>query len=134
MIILFIDDQEERHELAERYLAKHHTLLHAFNYDDSVEILSTNTPNNIGLVMFDRDLGDFVEADGKQVERTGHTIIRYMRDNIPQEKWPPTAIVHSYNNQAQYMAEDLRAMGIITRQIQFSGDLLKQLVLELAMQ
>jgi CheY-like chemotaxis protein len=132
MYVLFIDDADERHNLVEKILGKEHAVLHAFTYDEAIDILGAQI--QIGLVMFDRDLGDFIEEDGRKIERTGHTIIRYMRDNISHEKWPPMAVVHSYNSEAQYMAEDLAKMGISTRQIQFSGDLVKQLAQELTAQ
>jgi len=125
---------QERHDLVERYLGIKHKILHAFNYDDAVEILNADIAINIGLMCFDRDLGDFITVDGKQVERTGHTIIHYLRENIAQEFWPPRAIVHSYNSEAKYMTEDLVKMGIHTTQQMFSGDLCKQLVIELAEQ
>lgn len=132
MYILFIDDSDERHTLVERYLGKEHAVLSAFTYDEAISLLQADI--QIGLVMFDRDLGDFIEDEGRKIERNGHTIIRFMQNNIPQEKWPPMAIVHSYNSEAVHMAEDLNKMGIPTRQIQFSGDLVKQLVQELAPQ
>jgi len=132
MYVLFLDDMQERHDLIEKYLGPHHCVLHAWNYDECIGIL--NAELQLGLIMFDRDLGDFVVENERKIERTGHTVIHYMRDHIPQEKFPPMAIVHSYNEQAKYMAEDLHKMGIATRQIMFSGDLVKQLVQELAAQ
>lgn len=130
MIIIFLDDQDIRHTLAEKYLSADHTILHAWNYDEMINILNS-CQKRIGLIMFDRSLGDFIEEDGNQVERTGHDVIHYMRDNIISEKYPAMAIVHSYDPQAKEMSEDLNKMGINARQIPFSGEMLKVLVNEL---
>lgn len=130
MIIIFLDDQDIRHTLAEKYLSVDHTILHAWNYHEMIGLLNS-CQKRIGLIMFDRSLGDYIEENGKQIERTGHDVIHYMRDNIASEKYPAMAIVHSYDPQAKDMAEDLNKMGINTRQIPFSGDMLKVLVQKL---
>lgn len=122
MIILFIDDQEMRHTLVDRYLGKDHKIIHAYNYDDTTNYLNTN---DIDVAMFDHDLMDFItREDGSKFERTGMDIISHMILTIPKGRWPKQAFVHSYNPKAEYMEKELVRAGIPTIRIQFSGQML----------
>ena len=133
MYILFVDDNQERHDLAEKHLnAFGHTVLHSFTFDETVAILSSEV--QVGLIMLDRDLGDFIEEDDRRIERNGHTIVKHIRENIPQNKWPTMAVVHSMNPEAKYMSEDLNKMGIPSKHISFSKGLLIQVMNDLTPQ
>jgi hypothetical protein len=58
MLILFIDDSQTRHNTIERYFGKEHTVLHTYDYEETVKTI-TSCKNKIGLAMFDHDLGDY---------------------------------------------------------------------------
>jgi hypothetical protein len=136
MHILFLDDQVIRHELAEKYLSSAgHTVLHAFNVEEGIDIVS-NFVNPIGLALLDHDLNDIrEEGDGRKTEYHGAYFVDYIIANVPEAKRFHRAIVHSYNPYgAKYMTDKLNTNGIHTKMDNFSGDMLKRVVMELSIE
>lgn len=87
MIILFIDDQDYRHEIAEKNLGKDHTILHAFSCQEAFDI-AKSCQNVIGLMMFDHDMGESM---------TGSDLASQMIETLPKEKYPARVIAHTNN-------------------------------------
>ena len=136
MYILFLDDQDIRHELAEKYLSSAgHDTLHAFNVEEGISIVS-NFAKPIGLALLDHDLDDIrEEPDGRKTEYHGAYFVDYMIANVPEPKWFHRAIVHSYNPYgAKYMSDKLNANGIHSKMDNFSGDMLKRVIRELSVE
>lgn len=89
MFILFLDDNQVRHDSAEKaFTNSGHTLLHAFTQEDVLQILNS-CQERIGLAMLDYDLD--------QGEPTGSEIASQVLNTIAEEKWPARVIVHSNN-------------------------------------
>jgi hypothetical protein len=131
MIILFIDDTQERHTIVERILSPVHVVLHAYNYADAIEILE-NSQRPIGLAMFDHDLGDFLIEDDDLVEYDGNKIASYVLRQLSPDKFPARAIVHSWNSGgAENIASKLRSAGIPTQIEPFDHSLIERLLIEL---
>jgi len=136
MYILFLDDQDIRHELAEKYLSSAgHDTLHAFNVEEGIDIVS-NFTKPIGLALLDHDLDDIrEEPDGRKTEYHGAYFVDYMIHHVPEEKWFHRAIVHSYNPYgAKYMMDKLNSVGLHTKMDNFSGDMLKRVIRELSVE
>lgn len=129
MHILFIDDEDVRHDLAEQILTPHHTIYHAHNYDETIEILNSYQ-TGFDLVMHDHDLGDFITNEyGQKEERTGSTIARWIMNNLEENKLPIRAIVHSLNGEgAKNIISIYNSMKIPIQYITFSEELLKSLI------
>src|SRR5271169_1874038 len=109
MNILFLDDEQIRHDLADKYLANH-TILHAFTAPAALDIVNAN---KIDLALLDRDLHHFVEEYGRKTERHGVWFVSCLLHDIKPELWFPRAIIHSYNaDSARYMRDQLRNAGI----------------------
>ena len=88
MFILFLDDNDDRHEQAERGLNNSgHILLHAYNQQDVLLALKA-CQEKIGLAMFDHDLDNG--------EPTGSDIATVWL-NEETDKYPARVIVHSNN-------------------------------------
>jgi len=68
MLILFLDDQEIRHEGAEKHFAKEHTLLHAFDMYEAVDVIKS-CKQRIGLAMLDHDLFHYENLNGIRVSQ-----------------------------------------------------------------
>lgn len=95
MNILFLDDAQERHDLAEKYLSKEHILLHCFNADEALEVI-TSFQGTIGLAMLDHDLMDELTGryeDGTPFEKHGVYFVMSLISDIPKDKHPARAIV-----------------------------------------
>jgi CheY-like chemotaxis protein len=139
MNILFLDDQQERHDLAEKYLSPYHTLLHCFTADEALEIIQS-FQGVIGLAMLDHDLRDELTGrheDGTSFEKHGMWFVNELISNVPIAKHPPYVIVHSYNpDGGKNMTNTLNKYSdsIHARQEVFSGAMLKRLVAELIQQ
>jgi CheY-like chemotaxis protein len=56
MIILIVDDMQERHDSAEKHLSPAHTLLHAYDASEAMEVIQ-GCQDKIGLALLDHDLG-----------------------------------------------------------------------------
>jgi hypothetical protein len=129
MYILMLDDQQVRHDVVERHFAREHIVLHAFNFDDAVEILNS-CQHRIGLAMLDHDLQDFKEQDGRIVERHGAYFVDYMLNFIPEDKWPVQYVLHSYNYNGatnMHIALRKRTDAPITRGV-FCGEFVAEIV------
>jgi hypothetical protein len=139
MNILFLDDQQERHSLAEKYLSPYHTLLHCFTADEALEIISS-FQGIIGIAMLDHDLSDELTGryeDGTPFEKHGIWFVNELINNIPVAKHPPYVIVHSYNpDGSKNMTNTLNKYcnSIHARQETFCGAMLQRLVIELTPQ
>lgn len=131
MIILFIDDEVPRHELVETVLGKEHTILHAYGYDEAIATF-LSCKETIGLAMFDHDLGDFRDEDGKIVEYNGSKLASYILNELDSKLFPARAIVHSLNYQgAANIASKLQSAGIYTEVSAFSEELIVNLFIAL---
>src|SRR5271169_538039 len=129
MIILLLDDDADiRHTAVERHLSKEHTVLHAFNAEEALQLLMTYQ-GKIGLAMLDHDLGDFVvEDDGRRTERHGVYFLQRMFNDVPEEKWPAQFVLHSGNVVGvENMRTDLRNRDQIVNVMRFSGAMLEHL-------
>jgi CheY-like chemotaxis protein len=136
MIVLFMDDQQVRHDLVEKlFSASKHIVLHAFNAIEALEIIK-NSPNRVGLALLDHDLMQIVEEeDGRKWEMHGVWFVSQMLANIEADKMPVSFIIHSYNAAgAKYMYDDLVKNGHIASMVPFSGDMLKELIAKITVQ
>jgi CheY-like chemotaxis protein len=139
MIILFLDDQDIRHECAEKHFSgAGHKVLHAYSPTEALEIVMS-CKARIGLMCLDHDLGIIAEDSETLfgVERivkkevTGLDFVKGLI-TLPQDKLPARAIVHSYNNDgARNMIQLLTSVGIHSQHRTFCGDLCKELCEEL---
>jgi hypothetical protein len=136
MNVLILDDQDIRHELAEKILTPAGVkLFHAFDCVEGFEIIGSH-PAPFALALLNHDLMDIVEEeDGRKTEYYGAYFVDYTIANIPRDKWFARAIVHSYNaTGGKYMVEALKKNGIPAYIDNFSGDMLKRVVRELSVQ
>lgn len=129
MLILFLDDEQIRHDLAVKYLGAQHTILHAFNADEAISLIKSSQ-QRIGMALLDHDLQEFVsDEDGYKWEKHGGYFVRMLIDMIPEDKLPAQIIIHSYNEPgAEGMKAALKNKGITALHIQFSGSMLRQVV------
>lgn len=135
-VILFMDDQEIRHEIAEKYLSKNYLLLHAYTADEAIQIL-TSYQSRIGVAMLDHDLFDFMSEDGKKVpfeyegkkiEKNGVYFLNRMFNDIQKDKWPVRYIIHSHNHSgSKNMITDLLALEQTVEALPFSGETLAKI-------
>ena len=134
MNILILDDIQARHNVVESLLGEKHTILHAFDVFDAIEILEGNQ-NRIGLCLLGFRLNSFVENNnGIEVEQTACDLIEYIDAHIPKDKHPCLAIVHSHEANADQMIDGLRGLDIHTRHRPFSGKMIERLQNELVVQ
>ena len=127
MIILFIDDEEYRHELATNYLSLAHTLLHAYNYDEAMDIFKNRT--DIDLAMFDHDLGDYVQGNYGMDDRNGSILAGQLLNTLDETHYPKRVIVHSFNPEgAKNIVSKFKSANIPVERMEFSGDLFRSLV------
>jgi CheY-like chemotaxis protein len=130
MLILFLDDQTERHELAEKYLSKaNHKTLHAFSAIEGLELIR-NCQTRIGLALLDHDLFDIIEEpENIKLDRNGVWFLAQMFANIQEDKWPTQYHIHSYNpDGVKNMLADLRNKDQVCSADPFSGDMLTRLI------
>lgn len=123
MIILFVDDDQMRHDLAEKYLhGGSNLLLHAFTYEDAVIILRGHK-NQIDLLMLDHDLWDI--RDG--IDYNGSMLANFILNQLELDKLPKQAITHSWNyNGRLSICSKLETAGIPTQNEPFSEAMLKR--------
>jgi CheY-like chemotaxis protein len=130
-VILFLDDEQIRHDLADKYLGKEHTILHAYTAPQALDMINASA-QKIDLGMLDHDLHHFVEDDGHKSERHGVWFVSNLLHDVHPDKWFARVIIHSYNaDGARYMREALRKAGIQADYIPFSGSMLRQIAEEL---
>jgi DNA-binding NtrC family response regulator len=122
MNILFIDDEDYRHDLTEQKLGDQHCIFHAFDYTEAVSLLE-NKHVKYGVVMFDHDLGG---------GRDGSAIAGFVLNKLDEDRFPAQAIVHSLNpTVARNIESKLTTAGITTRVEPFSVPMLEWLKLYL---
>lgn len=123
MIILIVDDEQVRHDIAEDvFTAAGHTVLHAFNAEEGKEILQAGT-QRIGLLMLDHDMG---------FGGSGSDLAGFILNELNPEKFPAQAVSHSWSHHgAANIASKLRTAGIHTSEWPFEVALCKKLVLAL---
>jgi len=98
--ILFLDDDENRHEIFKEDTA-HLTndfIVEAFSYSHVVEIFNRFTPDTWDIVFLDHDLGvedQMCIPDVTNRFPTGSDVARYMVENGIKAK---KIIIHSYNS------------------------------------
>lgn len=136
MLILFLDDQDIRHEVVEKYLSKSHTVLHAFNADEAIQIIQSSQ-HRIGLALLDHDLMDFVDDKGNKVEynypdraeKHGMYFLQKLFENVDENKLPAEFIIHSYNpNGCESMYKYLIANNQTASILKFSGEMITNLL------
>ncbi len=91
MIILLVDDEQYRHDSAEKHLTKEHVLLHAYNVKEALDIIQSCS-EKIGLALLDHDLQDFHEGE----ESTGSTLANKWL-YLDEDKYPARVIAISNN-------------------------------------
>lgn len=110
MYLLFIDDNQDRHDLIERFLGKNHTIFHAFDAEEAFQIAQTYS---YPLVMF---------FDHDMPGKNGSELASRMIDQLPEEKLPVKVIVHSNNfSGAENIAAKFRSAGVNVKKIMFSA-------------
>ena len=128
MFILFLDDNQDRHDAAEKAFSQSdHILLHAYNQSDVLEIVK-GCQEKIGLAMLDHDL-DEGEPNGSQVASAWLS--------LDAKKFPARVIVHSNNSEgAKNIVSKFTSAGVFAEWKPFGigagywGHLLKSLVKE----
>lgn len=128
MLILFMDDQEIRHDLAEKYLSKDHVILHAYTADEAIGIILA-CQERIGLAMLDHDLQDFYTGeDGCKYERHGVYFLERMFRDVPKDMLPAQFILHSFNPVGvNNMYAILKGKNLLGVNISFSGDAMRSI-------
>jgi CheY-like chemotaxis protein len=97
MRVLFLDDDENRHEVFSKKFHAGASPDDAFiavrNVDECVEALKSKGP--FDKIFLDHDLGgkQFV----KETEGTGYQVALFIESELGDELLPPKVIVHSYN-------------------------------------
>lgn len=93
MKILFIDDEEYRHQGFKKFFGKNSNFecTHVYCYDDAVDALRDN---QFDIVFFDNDLAGFRSGTD------GIDVVKHLLYQLPETQWPKLAWVHSWNHQA----------------------------------
>lgn len=143
MNILFLDDQNIRHESIEKRFKNKHNILHAYNSQDAINIL-LNYNKKIDLAMLDHDLFDFVSEDGtpvdynfigKKIERDGCYFLKQVFNFITKDKFPKEFIIHSHNTVgSKKMVSLLNDNNLTANIIPFSIDSINNLLQTLGSQ
>ncbi len=101
MRILVLDDDKNRHKTFARNLIGNEHVVHAYTHDEAITAL--NEQEKFDVVFLDHDLNDcehksldYSSGYGGPVELTGLHVARHVA-NLPEEKLPRFAIVHSFN-------------------------------------
>jgi CheY-like chemotaxis protein len=122
-VILIVDDEQVRHDIAESIFTKEgHTLLHAFNYEEGKQILETST-QPIGLLLLDHDLG---------MGKTGSDLAGFILNELDLSRFPAQAVCHSWSSEgAKNCAAKMRTAQIPTRIWPFDADMCRFMVVQL---
>jgi CheY-like chemotaxis protein len=121
MKILILDDEQGRHDWFRMVLVDQdgHEVLHAKNSLEFKELFTSHSP--FDMIFFDHDLGEEIHDMYGKMEITGENVARWMTKQ-PQEMWPETCIVHSWNIVgAQRIFNTLRDVGLNVRVERFAG-------------
>jgi hypothetical protein len=121
-VILFLDDDPDRHQQMDRRFIDD-IIIHCWTVDDVIDCL--NSPIKCDIVSLDHDLNDFdsksVLYDGQ--EATGMDVCGFLVGRGFQDKLPDVIDIHSTNhNGAQRMRDFLQARGFTVRWIPFKCD------------
>jgi PleD family two-component response regulator len=130
MNILIVDDLQTRHDIVEEILGKTHTIFHAFSVFDAIDIMEQSS-NRIGLCLMSFDTQTFsTSEEGDQVEKTGIDLIEYIDCHFDESKYPAIAYVHSHDERAKEMVEDLKELGVFAQHRPFSSLMIKAILRE----
>ena len=130
MNILIVDDLQTRHNIVEEILGKAHTIFHAFNVFDAIDVLEA-CQQRMALCLLSFDLKTFsTSEDGDQVEKTGIDLIEYIDCHFDESKYPAIAYVHSHDERAKEMVEDLKELGVFAQHRPFSSLMIKAILRE----
>src|SRR5574337_139067 len=115
---LFLDDDENRHELFTKWLPSADRV---FTYDEAATRILRN---EYGILFVDHDLSvldQMVKPGNPTVAKTGMDLAKFIVDECIR---PQAIIVHSYNNYAApIMVELFKSNGIESRWLPFGIDL-----------
>lgn len=96
MKILFLDDDERRHELYKKYFDANKNnddiLYQTYTAKDTINLLNTESPFDV--VQLDHDLGGEVYVT--RIEETGYEVALFI-ETMEVKKLPRTVVIHSYN-------------------------------------
>jgi hypothetical protein len=121
--VLFVDDEDYRHDLIEQSIGSEHLVFHAFDFTEAVALLK-HDHFKWGVIMLDHDLGTN--------SRDGSAIAGFILNELDEERFPAQAIVHSLNpSGAANIASKLRTANIPTRVEPFGMQMLHWLTLHL---
>lgn len=121
MKIFILDDDPSRHEtLVRKYPGN--WFRHAYTVAQAQELLSEG---GYDAAFLDHDLGDWykdrVDNEEVRVERTGLDVVRYLLEQVPQDRWPKQVIVHSWNGpRGLLMTSLLKERGIDASYVPFT--------------
>ena len=115
---LFLDDSEERQEIAQKYFGKYWgDVTWAWTTKQAIQALKQSSYD---LVFLDHDLGGEVFVDSKR-EDSGMEVVRWIVQNKPQID---TIVIHSWNlPAAKNMELYLRDAGYAVSRTPFSGNI-----------
>ena len=90
MNILFLDDQQSRHDAIAKYLIGYN-LVHVYTAIECIEHLDKH---NWDAVFLDHDLGGHIYVDSKETN-TGAEVARWLKEH--PDRQPPHMYIHSFN-------------------------------------
>lgn len=129
MIILIVDDEDYRHDSAEKHLTKDHVLLHAFNVNEAIDVIN-GCQQRIGLALLDHDLQDFTTGS----ELNGSSLATLWL-NLEENKHPARVIAISNNFQgASNITSKFNSAGIHAVHRPYDLMLMRTLAQELQVQ
>lgn len=123
MRIFILDDKPSRLETFKKKY-KGNDLVLVRSFQDAVRALRSSP--KFDLVSLDYDIADFEPANevgfvGRK--KTGLDVAYYIAEDLPEEKRPTKAIVHSLNTQrAPVMQDALERVGIRTEYEPYEGE------------
>lgn len=139
MIILIVDDEQYRHDSAEKHLTKDHVLLHAYNVTEALQVIQ-GCQARIGLALLDHDLQDFGKEETSPAgiilpdvgkERTGSTLASAWL-GMDENKHPARVIAISNNfNGAHNITSKFNSAGVHAAHRPFDLTLMRDLAEEL---
>lgn len=128
MKILFLDDDENRHEV---FSKKFHagsspddSLVAVRTVNECVEALKSQGP--FDKIFLDHDLGGQIYV--KETEGTGYQVALFIESELDDELLPPKVIVHSYNQAGAFrMINAIRNRIYNARWVPFGPEMLSQI-------
>jgi len=90
MNILFLDDDQTRHNYIKKLVPIEHYVCHVYTASECIEMLETK---NWDMVFLDHDLGGQVFVDSG--EGTGYQVAEWLEQN--PERQPAKMFIHSFN-------------------------------------